>query len=427
MKQSFFIGNRKRLEETLPDKSVTILFAGQAPHKSADYQYEFVPNRNFYYMTGIDEANVIFVLKKVGDTVEEMLFIEKADPVLEKWVGKTISKEEAEATSGIKTITYLDSFESSMARSFFSEQVEHVYLDLECREWAGTETRTLAFAKHVKDRYPHLTIGNVYPNISELRVFKTDEEIEKIKEAIMVTKEGIYNVLKHAKEDQMEYELEAHFDFTLKSAGIKHHAFNTILASGKNATVLHYENNDSKINKGNLVLLDLGAQKDYYNADISFTFPANGTFSNRQKQIYNIVLKALRETTELMRPGLKFSALNEHTKKVFIEECKKIGLIQEDSELSNYYYHGVSHFLGLDTHDVGSYKDRVLEAGMVITVEPGLYIEEEAIGIRIEDDILVTENGYENLSKDIFRTVEEIEDFMRTHNPNVRDRQIVVK
>ncbi|HDX9577224.1 TPA: aminopeptidase P family protein [Bacillus pseudomycoides] len=427
MKQSFFIGNRKRLAETLPDKSVTILFAGQAPHKSADYQYEFVPNRNFYYMTGIDEANVIFVLKKVGDTVEEMLFIEKADPVLEKWVGKTISKEEAEATSGIKTIAYLDGFESSMARSFFLEQVEHVYLDLECREWAGTETRTLVFAKHVKERYPHLTIGNVYPNISELRVFKTEEEIEKIKAAIIVTKEGIYNVLKHAKEDQMEYELEAHFDFTLKSAGIKHHAFNTILASGKNATVLHYENNDSKINKGNLVLLDLGAQNDYYNADISFTFPANGTFSNRQKQIYNIVLKALRETTELMSPGLKFSALNEHTKKVFIEECKKIGLIQEDSELSNYYYHGVSHFLGLDTHDVGSYKDRVLEAGMVITVEPGLYIEEEAIGIRIEDDILVTENGYENLSKDIIRTVEEIEDFMRTHNPNVKDRQIVTK
>ncbi|ENQ3107460.1 aminopeptidase P Metallo peptidase. MEROPS family M24B [Bacillus sp. 491mf] len=427
MKQSFFTRNRKKLAETLPDESVTILFAGQAPYKSADDHYKFVPNRNFYYMTGIDEPNVILVLKKVGEIVEEMLFIEKADPVLEKWVGKTISKEEAQAITGIKTVVYLESFEQSIARTFFTEHVEHVYLDLERREWAGTETRTLTFAKHVKERYPHLTIGNVYPNITELRVFKTDKEIEKIREAIMVTKEGIYNVLKHAKEGMMEYELEAHFDFTLKSSGIKNHAFNTILASGKNATVLHYENNDSKINKGDLVLLDLGAQKDYYNADISFTFPVSGTFSNRQKQIYNIVLKALRETIELMRPGLKFSALNEHTKKVLAEECKKIGLIQEDSELSNYYYHGVSHFLGLDTHDVGSYKDRVLEAGMVITVEPGLYIEEEAIGIRIEDDILVTENGYENLSKDIIRTVEEIEDFMRAHNPNVKDRQIVVK
>lgn len=427
MKQPFFTRNRKRLVETLPDESVTILFAGQAPYKSADDHYKFVPNRNFYYMTGIDEPNLIFVLKKVGDTVEETLFIEKADPVLEKWVGKTISKEEAQTISGIKTIVYLESFESSIARTFFTEHVKHVYLDLERREWLGTQTRTLAFAKHVREHYPHLLIGNVYPNICELRVFKADEEIEKIKEAIMVTKEGIYNVLKHAKEGMMEYELEAHFDFTLKSSGIKHHAFNTILASGKNATVLHYEENDSKISKGDLVLLDLGAQKDYYNADISYTFPVNGTFSNRQKQIYNIVLKALRETIELVKPGLQFSALNEHTKKVLAEECKKIGLIQENSELSNYYYHGVSHFLGLDTHDVGSYKDRVLEAGMVITVEPGLYIEEEAIGIRIEDDILVTEQGYENLSKDIIRTVEEIEDFMGVHNPNVKDRQIVAK
>ncbi|MEI4803632.1 aminopeptidase P family protein [Bacillus sp. FJAT-51639] len=427
MNQTFFTRNRKRLVETLPDESVTILFAGQAPYKSADDHYKFVPNRNFYYMTGIDEPNLIFVLKKVGDTVEETLFIEKADPILEKWVGKTVSKEEAQTISGIKTIVYLESFESSIARTFFTEHVKHVYLDLERREWAGTETRMLTFAKHVREHYPHLSIGNVYPNICELRVFKTEEEIEKIKEAIMVTKEGIYNVLKHAKEGMMEYELEAHFDFTLKSSGIKHHAFNTILASGKNATVLHYEDNDSKINKGDLVLLDLGAQKDYYNADISYTFPVNGTFSNRQKQIYNIVLKALRETIELVKPGLQFSALNEHTKKVLAEECKKIGLIQENSELSNYYYHGVSHFLGLDTHDVGSYKDRVLEAGMVITVEPGLYIEEEAIGIRIEDDILVTEEGYENLSKDIIRTVEEIEDFMGVHNPNVKDRQIVAK
>ncbi|MBC6974800.1 aminopeptidase P family protein [Bacillus sp. Xin] len=427
MKQSFFIQNRKRLVETLPEESVTILFGGQAPYKSANEHYKFVPNRNFYYMTGIDEPNIILMLKKVGDAVEEVLFIEKADPILEKWVGKTVSKEEAQTISGIKTIVYLESFESSIARTFFAEHVKHVYLDLEHREWAGTQTRTLAFAKHVREHYPHLSIGNVYPNICELRVFKTDEEIEKIKEAIMVTKEGIYNVLKHAKEGMMEYELEAYFDFTLKSSGIKHHAFNTILASGKNATVLHYEDNDSKVNKGDLVLLDLGAQKDYYNADISYTFPASGTFSNRQKQIYNIVLKALRETIEIVRPGLKFAALNEHAKKVLAEECKKIGLIQENSELSKYYYHGVSHFLGLDTHDVGSYKDRVLEAGMVITVEPGLYIEEESIGIRIEDDILVTEKGYENLSKDMVRTVEEIESFMGAYNPYVRERQIVAK
>ncbi|MGE8057851.1 aminopeptidase P family protein [Bacillus mycoides] len=427
MKLTFFAQNRERLAKTLHDESITILFAGQAPHMSADAHYKFVPNRNFYYLTGIDEPNVIFMLKKFGNSVEETLFIEKSDPVMEKWDGKTVSKEDAEQISGIKKVVYIESFEKTMANTLFTDNVKHLYLDLERREWKGTETKTLAFAKHVREQYPHITIGNVYPSICELRVFKTEEEIETIKEAIAVTKEGIYNVLKHAKSDVMEYELEAHFDFTLKSSGIKHHAFNTILASGKNATVLHYEDNDAQIQNGDLVLLDLGAQKDYYNADISYTFPASGTFSSRQKQIYNIVLKALKETTELIKPGLKFAALNEHTKKVLAEECKAIGLIQEDEELSKYYYHGVSHFLGLDTHDVGTYKDRVLEEGMVITIEPGLYIEEESIGIRIEDDILVTKDGYENLSKDIIRTVEEIEGFMRENNVNVKEDEVVTK
>ncbi|HDR4723909.1 aminopeptidase P family protein [Bacillus cereus group sp. Sample62] len=429
MKSTFFAQNRERLVNTLPDESITILFAGQAPHMSADAHYKFVPNRNFYYVTGIDEPNVIFMLKKFGDSVEETLFIEKSDPVMEKWVGKTVSNEEAEKISGIKKVVYLDSFEKTMSNILFTENVKHLYLDLERREWNGTETKTktLAFAKHVREQYPHVLIGNVYPNICELRVFKTEEEVEIIKEAIAVTKEGIYNVLKHAKADMMEYELEAQFDFTLRSSGIKHHAFNTILASGKNATVLHYEDNDAQIQNGDLVLLDLGAQKDYYNADISYTFPANGTFSSRQKQMYNIVLKALKETTELIKPGVKFAALNEHTKKVLAEECKEIGLIQEDEELSKYYYHGVSHFLGLDTHDVGTYKDRVLEEGMVITIEPGLYIEEESIGIRIEDDILVTKDGHENLSKDIIREVEEIEAFMRENNVNVKEDEVVTK
>ncbi|MDM5193148.1 aminopeptidase P family protein [Bacillus hominis] len=427
MKSTFFAQNRERLTKTLPDESITILFAGQAPHMSADGHYKFVPNRNFYYVTGIDEPNVIFMLKKFGNSVEEILFIEKSDPVMEKWVGKTVSSEEAEKISGVKKVVYLDSFEKTMSNILFTENAKHIYLDLERREWNGTETKVLTFAKHIREQYPHVLIGNVYPNICELRVFKTEEEVEIIKEAIAVTKDGIYNVLKHAKADMMEYELEAHFDFTLKSSGIKHHAFHTILASGKNATVLHYENNDAQIQNGDLVLLDLGAQKDYYNADISYTFPASGTFSSRQKQIYNIVLKALKETTELIKPGVKFAALNEHTKKVLAEECKAIGLIQDDEELSKYYYHGVSHFLGLDTHDVGTYKDRVLEAGMVITIEPGLYIEEEAIGIRIEDDILVTKDGYENLSKDIIREVEEIEEFMSENNVNVKEDEVVTK
>jgi Xaa-Pro aminopeptidase len=414
MESYFFERNRSRLKELLPDESLTILFAGKAPQKSADELYPFAPNRNFYYLTGINEPNVILVMKKSGNTFEEMLFIEKADPVMEKWVGKTVSKEEAETISGIKDVKYVENFESFVAGNFFANEAKHVCIDLERRGWSGAPTSTSLFAKHIREHYPHVTIQNVYPEICELRVFKTTEEIQKIKEAIAITKEGIYNVLKNAKAGLMEYQLEAHFDFTLKSNGIRDYAFKTITASGKNATVLHYEHNNARTNEGELVLLDLGAQKDYYNADISYTFPVDGKFTDRQKVLYNIVLKALKETTAMIKPGLEYAELNKHAKKVLAEECRKIGLIQDDEEISKYYYHSVGHFLGLDTHDVGSYKDRILEPGMVITIEPGLYIEEESIGIRIEDDILVTEDGYENLSKDIMRETEEIEEFMAT-------------
>lgn len=414
MESYFFERNRNRLKVLLPDESLTILFAGKAPQKSADEDYAFVPNRNFYYLTGINEPNVILMMKKNGQTFEETLFIEKADPVMEKWVGKTVSKEEAENISGIKDIKYVDSFESFVAGNFFTNQAKQVCLDLERRGWSGAPTSTFLFAKHIREHYPHVTISNIYPEICDLRVFKTTEEIQKIKESIEITKEGIYNVLKNAKPGMMEYQLEAHFDFTLKYNGVRDYAFKTITASGKNATVLHYEHNNAQTKDGDLVLLDLGAQKDYYSSDISYTFPVNGKFTDRQKVLYNIVLKALKETTAMIKPGLPYADLNEHAKKVLSEECKKIGLIQEDSEISKYYYHSVGHFLGLDTHDVGSYKDRVLEPGMVITIEPGLYIEEESIGIRIEDDILVTEDGFENLSKDIMRETEEIEQFMAT-------------
>jgi Xaa-Pro aminopeptidase len=413
MNQGFFTSNRNRLFDKVDDRSLVILFAGKAPQKSADELYPFVPNRNFYYLTGIDEPNIIFFAHKSGENVEQYLFIEKSDPVLEKWVGKSISTEEAKGVSGISNILFLEQFESFLSRTLLSNKITHLYLDLERRELDSVTTKAQEFAGKIQANYPFVQLKNIYPEICELRVFKTEEEIAEIKKAIEITYDGIKNLMSHAKAGMKEYQLEAYFDFVLKSEGVRNYAFNTICASGKNGTVLHYDKNNSTVEDGTLVLLDLGAQYHYYNADISYTFPVNGKFTDRQKTFYNIVLRALRETTELIKPGVPFAELNVHTKKVLAEECIKLGLIKEESEISKYYYHGVSHFLGLDTHDVGDYKDLVLQPGMVITVEPGLYIEEEAIGIRIEDDVLVTEDGHEVLSKDIFRSVEEIEEFMK--------------
>lgn len=412
MNKDFFVHNRENLYEKLEDQSILVLFAGKAPQKSADEAYKFVPNRNFYYVTGVNEPNNIFLAVKRDNKVEEYLFIVKSDPVLEKWVGKTISVEEAKDLSGVENIQFTEQFESFFARTVSSLQTANVYVDLERSELDTLTTKSQQFVKQLQTNYPFLQVKNVYPVICDLRLYKKTEEIEKIKQAIEITKKGIYNLMSNAKPGMKEYQLEAHFDFVLKTEGVKDFAFPTIVASGQNGTVLHYDKNDAVAEDGGLVLLDLGAQHDYYSADISFTFPVNGKFTERQKTFYNIVLRALRETTDLIKPGVPFTKLNEHTKKVLAEECMKLGLIKEESEISKYYYHGVSHSLGLDTHDVGNYRDKVLEPGMVLTVEPGLYIEEEGIGIRIEDDVLVTENGNENLSKDIIRSIEDIEAFM---------------
>ncbi|HEY2421856.1 MAG TPA: aminopeptidase P family protein [Neobacillus sp.] len=412
MDKEFYMKNRNRLYEQLEDRSLLILFAGKAPQKSADEAYQFVPNRNFYYLTGIDEPNIIFFALKTNKKVEEYLFIEKSDPILEKWVGKTISVDGAREASGINNVLFIEQFDIQLTRTLFANSLTNVYLDLERRELDQGTTKAQQFASKIQSNYPFLQLKNVYPAICDLRVIKTAGEIEELKKAIAITYEGIKTLMSHAKAGMKEYQLEAYFDFILKSNGVRHYAFPTIAASGKNGTVLHYDKNNATVEDGSLVLLDLGAQYNYYNADISFTFPVNGKFTDKQKTFYNIVLKALQETTEIIKPGLPFAKLNEHAKKILAEECMKVGLIKEESEIGKYYFHGVSHMLGLDTHDVGRTKDLILQPGMVVTVEPGLYIEEEEIGIRIEDDVLVTEEGHEVLSKDIFRTVEEIEAFM---------------
>jgi Xaa-Pro aminopeptidase len=411
MKKEFFKRTRENLMERIKNNSMVVLFAGNAPKKSADEAYAFTPNRNFFYLTGIDEANIMLILTKINGDVEETLYIQKADPVKEKWVGKTITKEEAKEISGIENIAYIEEFENKIHKILTASSARRIYLDLERDNWNAPKTQSQVFAKEVFEKYPHVKISTVYQIICDLRTVKHKEEIAVIKEAIRITYEGIKNLMLNARPGMKEYEMEAYFDFTLKNNGVKDFAFKTIAAGGKNATILHYVANNSAVNEGELMLLDLGAQYNYYSGDISRTFPINGKFTERQKEIYNIVLKAQLETMKIIKPGVPFKELNLTTRKVLLEELSKIGLAKNDDELSRYYFHGVSHYLGLDTHDVGD-RDIALKPGMVLTMEPGLYIEEEGIGIRIEDDVLVTEDGYENLSKDIIKTVEEIEEFL---------------
>lgn len=415
MEKIFFVKNRTKLGDKLEKNSITLMFAGEAPYKSADETYAFTPNRNFYYLTGIDREKMILMIVKRNGEVEETLFIEKNDPIMARWVGEKMPEVEAKEISGIENIKFLEEFEETFGATMDRAQIDNLYLDLERQQFHVAMTSPQIFAKVAMERYSYLRIKNIHNDISNLRLIKSEEEIELIREAIDITDNGIKELMRNSKTGMKEYALEAYFDFVLKSNGITDYAFHTIAACGKNATILHYDQNNSELEDGKLVLFDLGAQYKYYNADISRTFPVNGKFTQRQKQVYNVVLRAQEAVTAIARPGILFSVLNETAKKVLAAGCIELGLIKDDIELSRYYFHGVSHYLGLDTHDVGS-RDMELKPGMVLTNEPGLYIEEENIGIRIEDDILITEDGCENISKQIIKTVEEIEEFMGSHN-----------
>lgn len=411
MNVEFYIKNRENLSDKLEDNSILLLFAGKAPYKSADETYEFTPNRNFYYLTGIDRENIILIITKRNAQVSEILFVEEPDPVMARWVGEKMSKIEAKQVSGVAEIEYTKNFLDYLSNLLSRFQYKNIYLDLERQKWDIPMTEAQSFAKLARERYPYIEIKNIFKTISDLRTIKDEQEIEAIRKAIYITKNGLEVMMKNSKPGMMEYQIEAYFDFVLTSEGVKDKAFKTIAAAGRNGTILHYSENNTKCEENDLILFDLGAQYQYYNADITRTFPVNGKFTERQKQVYNVVLKANEEVANAVKPGIPFTELNEIAKRVLSEGCKELGLIKEESELIKYYFHGVSHFLGLDTHDVGE-REQVLKPGMVFTNEPGLYISEENIGIRIEDDILVTEDGCEILSKDIIKTVEEIESFM---------------
>jgi len=400
------------LSNNIDKNGVVVLFAGKAPVKIGDERYLFTPNRNFYYITGIDKQNFIFVMFKSNNVTEEYLFIERFDEIKAKWSGAVLLPDECTKISEIENIKYIDEFEEIFADIIFRNKIENIYTDIENR-YFGFDALSIKFSNYVKSKYPYINIKNIYNTISEFRTIKSDFEIENIKKAIDITKCGIYEMMKNSNVGMYEYEIEAYFDFILKKNGIKDKAFSSIAASGKNAVVLHYSDNNTKTKENDLILFDVGAQYNYYNADITRTFPVNGKFTERQKQIYNIVLFGQEKVISSIRPGVEFNKLNEILIQHYVEELSKIGILRNKNDISKYYYHNVSHFLGLETHDVGRYNEGIIKKGMVFTVEPGLYIEEESIGIRIEDDVVVTENGCQVLSNDIMKTVDDIEKFMK--------------
>ena len=413
MNKNFYMLNRQRLVNSISDdKCIMVFSSGYEINRSADENYEFQVNNNFYYLTGITQPNVFLIIIKDNERHMEILYIDEYDEMYEKWMGHRLTKKEASQISGIymSNIDYVSNFISDV--DSYMLDYKEVYLDLETKQNKNHNSFGLSFKEYLLEKHKDINVNDAYQDIIFLRMAKQNCEIRAIKRAIETTRLGIESLMKNAKSGIYEYQLEAYFDFEIKKNGATGYAFKTIAGSGVNGAVLHYGANNSLIEDNSLILFDLGAQYNLYNADITRTFPVSGKFSDRQKVIYDIVLRGQDLIISKVRPGRTLNELNDILKEYYIKELKKINLIKEDKELINYYFHGVSHHLGLDTHDA-CVRSTPLKEGAVITVEPGLYIEEEKIGIRIENDVLVTSDGCIDLASDIIKTIEDIENFMK--------------
>ena len=415
MKETY-IERRKKLIADKQGPCMICIFSGAAPMKSLDAVYPFYVDRNFYYLTGIDREDMILVLRKnqSGDVFEE-LYIEPFDEVLAKWVGGRMREDEAREISGIQTVLNVGDFSSRLNSIIDSSRglgKFAVYVDLWRHREDQPDTPAHTLVSKLQHRYPAVTIEDIFGDMVALRMIKSDEEIALMQKAQETTCNAIIAMLKHAEPEMNESELEGAFDFSLKKQCVRDHAFTSIVAGGVRATTLHYENNDQIVHDGELVLIDLGSAEGHYCADISRTFPINGKFTARQKQLYNTVLDAQRIVMTNAKPGVTTGELNQMVIDYYESRLDDLGLRKDGKGVRDYYYHGVSHSLGLDTHDISTGRNVVLQPGMVITVEPGLYVEEEEIGIRIENDVLITEDGILDLSAEIPKTVEEIEAIM---------------
>lgn len=422
MEKEFYQNNRKNYLNCVNDGSLSVFFSGKQITKSADQCYPFQVNNNFYYLTGINKPEMILVLAKGANQTRDYLFIEKPSEYASLWFGDKMLKSEASQISGIAetNIFYLEDFESTIHRLLQVSRasvfgfINDMYFDLEREGFEAMPSLGNQFANKIKDKYPHIRINNAYNIVCVLRTYKADCEVAAICDAIDITEEGIKALMVNAAPNMYENELESYYDQVIKYHGSRV-SFTTIAASGVNGTVLHYDENNQVMKDNSLVLFDLGCISQLYCSDITRTFPVNGKFTDRQKEIYSIVLECNKKCIEWLRPGVTSKEYNDYARQILIDGCKRIGLIKEDQEINKYYYHSIGHYLGLDVHDVGEYVTPFKE-GIVITCEPGLYIREEGIGIRIEDDVLITKDGAKCLSSNIIKEIDDIEDFMAKYS-----------
>ncbi len=419
---SFFTENRKKLSALMIADSAAIINSNDILPSNADGTLRFIQNSDLFYLTGIEQEETILMLNPGNKNADlrEVLFIRDYNQDLEVWEGKKLSPAQASELSGVKTVYELSRFEDALHDTMCS--VSNIYLNTNDHDRSKNivESRDIRFINYCKKYYPIHTYHRLSPLIYGLRAVKSATEIELLQKACDITGDGFRRLLKFVKPGVMEYEVQAELAHEYMKQGSGFADYEPIIASGENACFLHYIKNDDPCNDGDILLLDVAAGWANYNADMTRSIPVNGKFTKRQKDVYDAVLRAMRGTIKEMKPGLSVRDVIMVTRELIARELVDLKLVkpadvkdikQKSAEFKKYYPHDVSHFLGLGVHDVGIF-DETLKPGMVLTCEPGIYIRDEKLGIRLENDIVITENGNHDFMKNVPVEADEIEQLM---------------
>ncbi len=418
-----FTNNRKRFVKEMLPNSIAVFVSNDEWPANGDALHAFKQNTELFWLSGIkqEDSMVILFPDNPDPKYREVLVLVRPNELKEKWDGKRLRAKEASATSGIATIVWLDSIDALLQT--WTHLADHIYLDSNenDRKASHVRTREYRFIDEMKAAYPLHSFQRAARIMKQLRSIKTKEEIEVVQKAIDITDIAFRRLLQFIKPGVTEYEIEAEIWHSFLSQRATGPAYGSIIASGDNARTLHYVSNNAECKDGELILMDFGAEYGNYCADLTRTVPVNGKFSRRQKTVYNACLHLHNYAKSILKPGITISDYTEKVGEEATQQFLKIGLLRK-SDIKNenpenpayrkYLYHGISHHLGLDVHDLGT-RTEPIKAGMLFTIEPGIYIEEEQMGVRIENNFWITRNGNQDLMKHIPITVEEIETLMR--------------
>ncbi|MDB4815861.1 Xaa-Pro aminopeptidase [Gammaproteobacteria bacterium] len=425
-----FSERRDLLADKVLEDSAIIVSAASVKSRISDTEYSYRQDSNFYYLSGYEEPESLILIRPNQDKERFVIFCRDRDPLREQWDGFRTGQEGVIQGYGADAAYSINSIDEIMPKLL--EGAKNIYFSMSAP--CGVDAKISSWVEDIRKNTrsgaePPQNLLSLDSILHEMRLIKESDEMDLMKKAANITTEAHIRAMQSVRPGMYEYQLEAEYLYAFNKNGARSPAYNSIVGGGNNSCILHYVENNAELKDGDLVLVDAGCEYQYYASDVTRTFPVNGKFSPEQREIYSIVLEAHKQSMEQAKPGNKWNLMHEKSVEVIVEGLLSIGLLQgsrdeiiDKGEYSKFYMHRIGHWLGMDVHDVGSYKQdgdwRPLEEGMVMTVEPGIYILDsmegvddkwKGIGVRIEDDIAITESGFEILTPDVPRTIEEVE------------------